>query len=174
MAMVEAPSTTSLAGPSHALETAVGPDTSDLGDPLRELLVKVHLLFHGAFRAEMEQITADAMKLDECELDALEQDADAGACGISRLLHRYAFLYSCYKFHSTAEDEVNQTCWPVVWVCFCTSFNSEQSYIVPCLISRHPFLKQRCNQSCSESADYSCNGMDITGFRNDSHDHGII
>eukprot|EP00241_Pyramimonas_parkeae_P000057 CAMPEP_0114229952 /NCGR_PEP_ID=MMETSP0058-20121206/3200_1 /TAXON_ID=36894 /ORGANISM="Pyramimonas parkeae, CCMP726" /LENGTH=1165 /DNA_ID=CAMNT_0001341099 /DNA_START=82 /DNA_END=3581 /DNA_ORIENTATION=+ len=106
MAMVEAPSTTSLAGPSHALETAVGPDTSDLGDPLRELLVKVHLLFHGAFRAEMEQITADAMKLDECELDALEQDADAGACGISRLLHRYAFLYSCYKFHSTAEDEV--------------------------------------------------------------------
>jgi hypothetical protein len=59
------------------------------------LLMRVHTLFHTAFRKEIETVRSEALRLE-----------DGGPDEIRKLLKRYSFLYSCYKFHSTAEDQV--------------------------------------------------------------------
>lgn len=99
-----------------------------------ELLVKVHLLFHRAFRSEMDGIVQDALKLERMHAaeGAREPSAASGAesaipflypsaaregreggealaAALENLRNRYNFLYKCYKFHSHAEDQVRRT-----------------------------------------------------------------
>jgi len=93
-----------------------------------ELLVKVHLLFHTAFRSEMDGIVKDALTLERmhdaegarepCAASgaasaiplSTEREGKGGrlAAALENLRNRYSFLYKCYKFHSHAEDQVRR------------------------------------------------------------------
>lgn len=117
-------------GPATTAAAAVEDTAND------ELLTKVHLLFHAAFRSEMDGIVHDARMLErmyEAEGAAAEpraastaadassplvnpinpgtdregqEDAHSPTAALHNLRNRYDFLYKCYKFHSRAEDQV--------------------------------------------------------------------
>jgi hypothetical protein len=55
--------------------------------------------FHKAIRVELERLHQDAL--------AIEMGAEKE---IGALLHRYLFLFTIYKHHSSAEDEVYSLC----------------------------------------------------------------
>jgi hypothetical protein len=99
-----------------------------------ELMVKVHLLFHRAFRLEMDGIVQDALTLERMhDADGVREPSAASgaesaipfqnpsteregreggealAAALENLRNRYSFLYKCYKFHSRAEDQVRRT-----------------------------------------------------------------
>ena len=64
---------------------------------LSTLLMRVHCLFHTAFRTEIENVRREALRLE------LGEPSDIG-----KLLKRYGFLYQVYKYHSHAEDQVRE------------------------------------------------------------------